>query len=124
VKGRKPDSIAEAANPVLEVPRAPAWLSTNARAEWRRIMPELVERRILTDADLGMVESYCLLIGRVRDLEKLLKTGFDPRLARLQDKAIISARQIAAEIGATPVSRARPSMRELDGGGDDNPLDF
>lgn len=124
MKGRKPETIGQAANPMLDVPRAPSWLSTHAKAEWRRVMPVLVERRILTDADLAMVESFCLLTGRVREIEILLKGGLDPKLARLQDKAIISARQIAAELGLTPVSRSRPAVRESEQGDDDNPLDF
>ncbi|MGY0575937.1 P27 family phage terminase small subunit [Bradyrhizobium sp. RDM12] len=37
-----------------------------ANAEWRRVMPELAKRRILTIADLGSLESYCIAIGRIR----------------------------------------------------------
>ena len=86
-------------------------------------MPELAKRRILTTADLGSLESYCVSIGRVRDLEMLLRAGIDPKLFRMQDQAIKTARQLAAELGLTPVSRSRPAVRGNDNeGDDDNPL--
>ncbi|WP_334437271.1 P27 family phage terminase small subunit [Bradyrhizobium sp. AZCC 1610] len=86
-------------------------------------MPDLVERRILTNADLGSLESYCIAIGRVRELEKLLRAGIDPKLFRMQDQAIKTARQLAAELGLTPVSRSRPSIRDDNqDDDDDNPL--
>lgn len=116
MRGRKPQLGNEAA-PVANVPDAPAWLSKDGKAEWRRIMPLLVERRILTDADLGSVENFCLAIGRTRELERLIqkaKGEIDPKLFRMQDKAIQTARQLAAELGLTPVSRSRPAMRDED----------
>ncbi|WP_426616190.1 P27 family phage terminase small subunit [Bradyrhizobium sp. McL0616] len=86
-------------------------------------MPELAKRRILTTADLGSLESYCIAIGRIRELETLLRAGIDPKLFRMQDKAMVTARQLAAELGLTPVSRSRPAVRENDNeGDDDNPL--
>lgn len=79
-------------------------------------MPVLVDRRILTDADLGSLESYCICIGRIRDCEKHIQREVDTdlrlKLIRVQDKAMASARQLAAELGLTPVSRSRPAVRE------------
>lgn len=113
MKGRKPATII--AGNVDRVPTPPAWLSKDAKAEWRRVMPQLVERRVITDADLGMVESYCVAMGRVRQFERILQTAGDDvdlKLVRAQDKAMVTARQIAAEIGVTPVSRSRPAVRD------------
>lgn len=122
MKGRKPKlaSDADALKPVI---LAPSWLSKYAKAEWRRVMPELAKRRILTPADLGSLESYCIAIGRVRELEKLLRAGIDAKLFRMQDQAIKTARQLAAELGLTPVSRSRPSIRD-DHGDDDSASDL
>ncbi|MEH2517555.1 P27 family predicted phage terminase small subunit [Bradyrhizobium sp. AZCC 1610] len=121
MKGRKPALAAD--QKALGVVKPAAWLSTHAKAEWRRVMPDLVERRILTNADLGSLESYCIAIGRVRELEKLLRAGIDPKLFRMQDQAIKTARQLAAELGLTPVSRSRPSIRDDNqDDDDDNPL--
>nr|WP_308424295.1 phage terminase small subunit P27 family [Roseovarius pacificus] len=100
----------------LESLDAPEWLSEDARSEWDRVMPILSERRILTDADLGGLENYCICIGRVRETEALIQSELDAdmqlKLIRVQDKAMASARQLAAELGLTPVSRSRPAIRE------------
>lgn len=123
MRGRKPELAADP-DAVNAVAMPPAWLSKHAKAEWRRIMPELIKRRILTQADFGSLESYCIAIGRVRELEKLLRSGIDPKLFRMQDQAIKTARQLAAELGLTPVSRSRPAVRDNDqNDDDDNPLD-
>ncbi|WP_206436959.1 P27 family phage terminase small subunit [Paracoccus haematequi] len=62
----------------------------------------------------------------MRDTEALIQEGQEPdlmlKLARLQDKAMASARQLAAELGLTPVSRSRPAIRE-DGDNEPDPLD-
>jgi P27 family predicted phage terminase small subunit len=125
MKGRKPSVIVANASPVDRVPSAPSWLSADAKKEWKRIIPLLVERRILTDADMGGVENYCVAVGRVREIEKLFKQAggaIDPVLFRMQDKAIQTAKQLAAELGLTPVSRSRPAIRE-DSDDDDSLLD-
>ncbi|SRR5258705_4824892 len=122
MRGRKPELNGDP-SAVIKINPPPAWLSKHAKAEWRRVMPALVKRRILTQADLGSLESYCVATGRVRDIEKLLRAGIDPKLFRMQDQAIKTARQLAAELGLTPVSRSRPSIRE-DQGDDDSASDL
>jgi P27 family predicted phage terminase small subunit len=124
VKGRKP-GLADDPSAVDTISAPPFWLSKYAQAEWRRVMPELVKRRILTPADFGSLESYCVSIGRVRDLEKLLRVGIDPKVFRMQDQAIKTARQLAAELGLTPVSRNRPTVRDNNPeDDDDSPLNI
>ncbi|WP_114966806.1 phage terminase small subunit P27 family [Alkalilacustris brevis] len=120
MKGTKPQLVIDN-DAVDRVPQAPGWLSKDARAEWRRVMPALVKRRILTRADLGSVENYCVAIGRVREVERAIQAAdaIDPALFRMQDKATTTARQLAAELGLTPVSRSRPSIRD---DGDDDSL--
>ncbi len=127
MKGRKPSGVTVDRAAVASVPRAPAWLSTAAQAEWRRIMPLLIERRILTDADLGSVENYCVATGRVREIERLIQAAggdIDPKLFRMQAQASTGARQLAAELGLTPVSRSRPAVRDDDDDDDPSPLDL
>jgi P27 family predicted phage terminase small subunit len=124
---------------ISKTERAPSFLSKEAKAEWRRIMPALVKRRILTAADLGSVENYCMAIGQVREMERLLqkeghvvtiyrdgKDGAAPicmgskknPAVAVQADAMNRARQLAAELGLTPVSRARPVIRDdADDGG-------
>lgn len=122
MKGTKPSSVVAGKQPVREILKPPTWLSKHAKAEWRRVMPSLVERRMLDIADLGNLENYCLCIGRVREIEEELRKGFDPALDRAQSKAIATARQLAALFGLTPVDRSRPSIAP--GGDNADELDF
>lgn len=122
MRGRKPELTADA-SALDATTKPPSWLSKHARQEFKRVMPELAKRRILTTADLGSLESYCVAMGRVRELELLLRAGIDLKILRAQDKSMVTARQLAAELGLTPVSRSRPAVRENDNeGDDDNPL--
>lgn len=120
MRGRKPTTIMTDRTAVADVPKAPAWLSKDAKAEWRRIMPSLIDRRILTDADMGSVENYCVAIGQVREMQRTIAqeghvviTERGPRAhpaVKIQSDAMTRARLLAAELGLTPVSRSRPSV--------------
>lgn len=127
MKGRKPNLVLADKSGIEEPTPAPEWLSEDAQREWDRVMPLLTERRILTDADLGVLENYCVCIGRVRETEITIRAANDPELKlkfiRAQDKAMASARLHAAELGLTPVSRSRPAIRE-DSDDEPNPLDI
>lgn len=106
--------------------KPPAWLPANAKAEWRRVHPILTERRTLTEADLGCFENYCLAIGQVRDCQRALtrarkmfvqsdRSAPRPHPAiRVMHEAIRQSRQLAAELGLTPVSRSRPAIQDQD----------
>ena len=121
MKGRKPSSIVTGAQSVSEIPKPPSWLSKYAKAEWRRVVPSLVERNILDTADLANLEHYCLSVGRVREIEVELAKGYDPALDRAQQKAIATARLLAGLFGLTPVDRSRPTIRD---GADDDDADL
>ncbi|MEW9838093.1 phage terminase small subunit P27 family [Mesorhizobium sp. ZMM04-4] len=113
------------------MPNPPAWLSKDAKAEWRRVAPILVdERKVLTEADLGTLESYCIATGTVREAHRTLNhDGLmigDKRHPAfgVMNAAQTTARLCAAELGLTPVSRSRPAIRD-DGDDDDlSPLDI
>ena len=132
MRGRKPE-LAGDADALNTVIGAPTWLSKHAKAEWRRVMPDLTKRQILTTADLGSLENYCIAIGQVRDMERLVakaghvvETDRGPRAhpaVRIQSDAMTRARLLAAELGLTPVSRSRPSIRD-DGGDDEHSSDL
>ena len=126
MRGIKPRLIVDN-GAIKKAEPAPSFLSKEAKAEWRRVMPALVKRRILTVADLGGVENYCIAIGRVRQVERQIQSSegdIDPALVRMQDKAIQTSRQLAAELGLTPVSRSRPVIREENDDGDLGDLDL
>lgn len=120
MKGRKPQLAADA-NALEAATKPPAWLSKHAKAEWRRVAPILIERRILTDTDLTSLEHYCTASGQVREMQKIIahegsvvmtERGLRAHPAvRIQADAMTRARLLAAELGLTPVSRNRPSIR-------------
>lgn len=122
LRGVKP-AISSDSNALKKAPAAPSHLSTYARAEWKRIMPGLIERGIITRGDLGGVEDYCRARGLVREIEDQLRASgeIDLKFCRAQDKAMQTARQLAAEYGLSPVSRARVGSAANDDDSD-NPL--
>ena len=123
-RGPKPDPQA-AGKAFRKVKAPPKWMDDDAKGEWRRCMPSLVERRILTESDLGSLENYCLMTAVARQMERLLrKEGYTytdakgsikrhPAAAILAD-AVNKARLFATELGLTPVSRGRPTVTDDD----------
>lgn len=102
---------------LTRAPSAPSWLSRDAKAEWKRALPGLVARSVITATDLANFENYCVAVGRVREIERALQVAFDLPLCRAQDKAIATSRQLATELGLTPISRSRAAIA---GEGDDD----
>ena len=123
MRGTKPHLVVDS-DAVRRAPAAPAWLSADGKREWRRVVPVLVARKILTVADLGGLENYCTAIGQVREMERHLhKHGHvievDGAMKRnpavgIQSDAMTRARLLAAELGLTPVARSRPAIRDDD----------
>lgn len=117
---------------------APPFLSEDAKREWERIVPILAARRILTEADSGSLENYCMAIGTVREMDRdIQRHGAVQRVYKIdkdgnsvlvtmrknpavsiRSDAMTQARLLAAELGATPVSRSRPTVQNDDGDDD------
>lgn len=134
MKGAKPHAIVKATNTLTATPKAPAWLSPDAKAEWRRVAPILVARKVLTEADLGTLESYCTATGTVREAQRKLNadgltvdTPTGPKrhpVLGIQNAAMATARQCACELGLTPYSRSRSPVRDTPDDDDESPLDL
>tara|TARA_R110002049_G_scaffold10127_1_gene50167 strand:- start:133136 stop:133531 length:396 start_codon:yes stop_codon:yes gene_type:complete len=106
-------------------PPVPTYLSAQAKAEWRRVMPQLIARQIITKADLAGVEHYCTCAGIVRQIEEERAAAggaIDVKMFGVLNRAAQTARQLAAEYGLSPVSRARIGSGADDAADDDNPL--
>lgn len=124
MKGRKPDLRAIEGSGMARARHAPGWMSLAAKAEWRRIMPALTKRRLLTETDLAQLESYCVAVGMAREAEaEIARDGIviDAPQGKKRHPAVgvmhasmAEARRIAAEFGLTPVSRARLKTEEED----------
>lgn len=122
-RGVKPP-LSPDAEALTKAPPVPKYLSAHAKAEWRRVMPQLIARRVITKADQGGVENYCVAIGAARTIADSLSYGALPdlKLSRLQISYMQTARQLAAEYGLTPTSRARIGAVQSDDDDADNPL--
>ncbi|GHA11360.1 hypothetical protein GCM10007989_02080 [Devosia pacifica] len=117
------------ADALEKVPSAPTTLSAEGKKEWRRVMPVLVARRVLSPADITAAETYCAAVGDAAQARAALKRDGDyianakgelkrhPAWTTLRE-ATTAARQWAAELGLTPASRSRISE-----GGDDDDAD-
>lgn len=121
MRGRKPELSADP-EALTATTRPPVWLSRDAKGEWKRVLPLLIERRILTDADLATFASYCTAVGQMIEAQRIVrKEGMTfvgasgpkkhPAVSIMHD-AQTQARQLAAELGLTPVSRSRPAIRD------------
>lgn len=130
-RGRKaePRPIADA---VRKVPPVPKDMTDEAKKEWRRVMPVLVERRVLSQADIHAVERFCEATGDIRIARaaidrdgayvenRLGELKRHPAFATLRE-ATAESRRWAAELGLSPASRSRAGAHEDD---EDNPLDL
>lgn len=100
-----------------KVPSAPSWLPLHGKAEWRRVVPQLVADRKIAAHELGTVEAYCLAVARTREAEiALQRHGLtfesDSGPKRRPETTILkenieAARRLAAELGLTPASRGK-----------------
>ncbi len=122
MRGRKPSTTALAPTPVLDVPRPPAWLSKDAKAEWKRVAPILIhERRTLDVGDMATLGAYCTAAGEVAEASRVVATegmiyvgASGPKrhpAVAIRSEAMKQVRQLAGELGLTPVSRSRAPMR-------------
>jgi P27 family predicted phage terminase small subunit len=116
-RGRKPDFVT-IDGALTKAPAAPSWLPVHAKAEWRRIMPRLVQGGRIANHELSTVEDYCLCVARKREAEAVLQaeglTYLSPtgELKRRPEttilkEAIEASRRLASELGLTPAARAK-----------------
>lgn len=140
MKGRKPE-IRIARDALADAP-APDWISETARQIWADVVRDLSGRKILTTDNLPTVANYCVAMaavregeadvrenGRVIDLWAEAKDGTLYRKGRVPNPAVKQmndamslALRLAAELGATPISRSRPALPDDDG--QDDLFDF
>ncbi len=124
MRGRKPELKAIAGG-LSRLPPAPAWLPPEGKAEWRRVVPALKDRRTITKADLPMLEAYCLAAGTVRRAQATIAAEGDLITTEKGDKrrhpafqtmfqALTESRRLAAELGLTPASRSKAAAAEGD----------
>lgn len=132
MKGRKPASIV--IGTMGDIPKPPAWLLRHGKSEWKRVAPILVERKHLTDADLGTLAAYAnayhVMVETTKCIGRdgmVIDTDKGPQrhpLISAQTNAHNQVRQLGAELGLSPISRSRAAVRDDTNDDDDNPLNI
>lgn len=113
--------------PAEATPTIPTWLQGEARAEWKRIVPELRTLGLLTLIDRAALVAYCQAWAELVACTKILqdegriitepivdkegdhigdKIRAHP-IVRMQRDAFARVKVFAAEFGFTPASRSR-----------------
>ena len=99
----------------------PAWLSTPAKAEWKRVAPELQKMGLLTQLDIAALAGYCQNYADWVEATRFIHEHGEHYLtpkgqlrqwpqAETARKAEAAMRAFASEFGLTPNSRARLSV--------------
>jgi P27 family predicted phage terminase small subunit len=114
-RGRKPTPRPHQGNG--RRPREPTQLFPEAKVAWRQIVNDLERAGTLSSDDALIIELAAVAIGRGRQARnQLSREGLHVRsergaivhpLARLEIAMMSQARQLLAELGATPTARAR-----------------
>lgn len=114
-RGRKPTPRPHQADG--KRPPLPRTLFPEAKTAWRQIIADLEQAGSLSSSDGLVIELAAVAVGRVRQARsQLAREGLQVRsergaivhpLARLELAMMSQARQLLAELGASPTARAR-----------------
>lgn len=132
--GKRP--IPDVVKPRPVAPTCPAFLSTAAKAEWKRVTPELERLGLLTIVDMAALAGYCESWANFKiatDALNAIGKTRKSRIAYMTDKgnlvvrpelqaqraALQEIRAFCAEFGLTPSARGRLALPDLPAGGDD-----
>ncbi len=101
-------------------PACPRWLDKEAKAEWRRVCPELVRAGTIALVDRGILAAYCSAFSLFRHCQEVLnekgltqeaRHGTAPRPeVKMAREARQQIRALAAELGLSPKSRGAKSL--------------
>lgn len=101
----------------------PEWLDDNAKIEWARIAPVLVQMGLLGKSDAAALACYCQSISIAKRANELIAEEGEvidgamggkvihPAVG-MRDKAMTQIQKFGAEFGLTPSARARVQASE------------
>lgn len=106
--GKRSLNLADGVNPMHQIPSAPKHLGIEARKEWKRITPELLELGLITGLDRAALALYCQAVGRLSELE----TAFNGMVDRyVEDEKLSYADAVyKASYSVTPSGYAQQSV--------------
>jgi len=100
------------------LPKCPEWLNTDAKKEWKRLLPDLEMSGILRQVDMAVFAGYCDNYAMWKKASELIEVegltietmqgGLKAHPATaIRDKALEKMKSFAVEFGFTPASRSR-----------------
>lgn len=119
--------------PPVEAPAAPSHLTSDAKKEWKRIVPLLLAEGALAKIDMAALAVYCLHYARWRQAEKKIAdlnradpdnlpglvtkmgTGYQQSSAwvHLSNRSVEIMYKFLCEFGMTPSARSRVTPGDL-----------
>jgi P27 family predicted phage terminase small subunit len=115
--------------PPLKRPSCPAWLSKEAKAEWRRQIKQLEELGLAAEIDRAVLAAYCDAWGELVEVNRLLEEAGGAkadnwRLLAVKARAREQLAKLAQQFGFSPSSRARVKVPEQEQKGNDGKARF
>jgi phage terminase small subunit len=98
--GNRHTPAAEGVRAVVAEPAMPTWLDAEARAEWRRVVPELRRLRLLSMLDRVLLAAYCVGHSSWHAMVR----AEDAQAARFYRANVLP---LAKELALTPNARLR-----------------
>lgn len=86
-------------NPKVEIPDAPNHLGKEAKKEWKRITPELLELGLISKIDRTALAMYCQAAGRLFELEQ----AFEATVKNIVEKSKVDYAR-AVEVASTSLT--------------------
>ncbi|WP_067171165.1 phage terminase small subunit P27 family [Microtetraspora niveoalba] len=113
-------------------PKPPTWLTREARAEWRRVAPELTRLDLLKEGDRATLAVYCETWARFVEATRTIQREgltIEAKQGLLAHPAVAIARSagrelraFAVQFGLTPASEGAVAKGADDGEEDNNPF--
>ncbi len=115
--------------PKGKAPGCPAWLDREAKAEWRRVVPELDRLGLLARLDRGALVSMCaawsVMVTAIQEATVLPGSEYRTRegrsILKSMHESIATYHRFCGEFGLTPSARSRvrvPESKRKDAGKD------
>lgn len=112
------------------VPKRPDEVPEEMATEWNTVAADMVERKILTSAMMGVVSTYLIALWTVRECQKairehglLVDTAHKVKkpnpASGIMTKAMDTVARLSAELGLTPAARSKAGFSPKKGGDDD-----
>lgn len=106
--------------PMADKVKCPSWLHADAKKEWRRLAPGLIEMGLLTNSDVQTFAAYCQSYAMWKEAaEHVMREGMMQEApsgyimkspyASMAQSSLTQMKQFAGEFGLTPSARTRIS---------------